>query len=1191
MKHIYTSIILFFFFQLSFGQIGFEDNYITNFNNSTYNPVGTVKHFVDFDGDGDLDVLLSFFNRVLSWHENIDGYGNYSQQNILLDLPGTGNIVFEVFDFDYDGDEDVVLKYENVMYWYEHIDGQNELNEGVVILDDIQLGAYKFEDMDGDNDKDIVFNSTTGNTKLLMWSENDGLNNFGPQQTIDSATGFGGFKFYVDDIDDDGDMDILGAKEDFVWYENTDGNGDFSNEHIIQANVSANFSVVYNRGFVIADYDDDGDKDIITNEYQNYMKIYENINDISFGSALLLSEFHNTYGFAVMDIDLDGDQDILNGSSNGFYWSENNNNTFLNSQSLFVDNGGHYIEKLIDIDLDGDLDILVKNYSDVLFKINSNGTFEETLPVFMQLSRPKEVKAADLDGDLDLDIVATDLYGNIFWYSNIDEMGYFSVQRYIHDNSEYSDDQRKKISIGDLDGDNDNDIISVSKYDGRISWHENLDGQGDFSNEQIINSSLTDQVHSLDLKDVDNDGDNDIVVGTHYGIYWLKNADGLAGSWEINQIGANVGSVSEIELNDLDNDNDNDVVCFDGNAIVWFENVGGLGSYGNMMPISSNTTYFPKGVFKIFDMNGDGYKDIIVSSRDNNNISFFEHIDGNGAFEDAVIVVNDANGVSSIDIADVDNDGDLDILAALADFDIVVWYENLDGQAEAFGDFNVITDLQDNTSSFVDYSGYIVAVDVNQDNNIDVISATQMYHNLVWSKNLSLTNRISGFVNFTFDLNGVGCDFSNSIPVNNVLISTSNGVESKATFSLNNGHYQLYPAQDGNYETQILTSLPLYFESNPESETTEFIGQGNTNEVDFCIEPVGVVNDLEISLYPLSEVRPGYDVSYQIVYKNVGTTIVNNGFITLDYDNTKINFQSSSESVFAQTSNSLAFQYLDLQPFEIRTIELNFSMNNIPSVMLGDILFFETEITPFTQDETIYNNSFNLQQTVIGSYDPNDISVLEGEQILLEDADKYLHYIIRFQNTGTASAININVENALDDKLDWTTMQLESLSHAGRVEIRDGNMAKFIFNNIHLPDSTNDEPNSHGYIAYKIKPKSDVEVGDIFYNTADIFFDFNPAIVTNTVSTEIVNALSVNEFEVKGFSIYPNPVNNTLTIEGKSALESIAVYDVNGRELNAIDIENNQLQYLLDVSELSQGIYFIEVQSDNFKSSKKFIKE
>ncbi len=245
-------------------------------------------------------------------------------------------------------------------------------------------------------------------------------------------------------------------------------------------------------------------------------------------------------------------------------------------------------------------------------------------------------------------------------------------------------------------------------------------------------------------------------------------------------------------------------------------------------------------------------------------------------------------------------------------------------------------------------------------------------------------------------------------------------------------------------------------------------------------------------------------------------------------------------------------------------------------------------INPVTGDETEDDNVFILEQTNIGSYDPNDIAVLEGDEIFIEDAGKYLHYLIRFQNTGTASAINIRVEHILDSKLDWTTMQLESLSHTGRVEITNETDVSFIFDNINLADSTNDEPNSHGYIAFKIKPKADVEVGDVFSAIADIYFDFNPPIITNTVTTEIFAPLSVEEFNTQSIKLFPNPAKRKLEITSNQIIDKLIIVDINGRILNSVDI--SQAEYSLDVSSLSKGVYFLEIQSGENKSIKKFVK-
>src|SRR5690606_18807090 len=141
----------------------------------------------------------------------------------------------------------------------------------------------------------------------------------------------------------------------------------------------------------------------------------------------------------------------------------------------------------------------------------------------------------------------------------------------------------------------------------------------------------------------------------------------------------------------------------------------------------------------------------------------------------------------------------------------------------------------------------------------------------------------------------------------------------------------------------------------------------------------------------------------------------------------------------------------------------------------------------------------------------------------------YLDYLIRFQNTGTASAINVRILDTLHPKLDWSTLVPISASHDYYVHITNGNQVEFIFDDINLPHEGSNEPESHGFVAYKIKPKSDVQVGDIISGDAAIYFDFNPPIITNMVLTEIVEFLGLtdNTAPVNQVIIYPNPTNKT----------------------------------------------------------------
>jgi len=408
---------------------------------------------------------------------------------------------------------------------------------------------------------------------------------------------------------------------------------------------------------------------------------------------------------------------------------------------------------------------------------------------------------------------------------------------------------------------------------------------------------------------------------------------------------------------------------------------------------------------------------------------------------------------------------------------------------------------------------------------------------------------------------------------------------------LSNGVYRLFP-DEGTYTTSVIGGLPNSYSVSPLSAISEFTGLENTDIVDFCVVPTIVFNDLNIVFYPsINDPRPGFDTSYQIVYSNAGTTQLS-GDITFQYDDSKIQFLNASETVASQTNNTLTLNYSNLNPFETRTINLDFNVFPPPTTNNDDILVSTITINPVSGDETEEDNTFELEQTVIGSYDPNDIQILEGDEVHIDDANKYLHFLIRFQNTGTASAINVRVEHILDNKLDWTTMQLQSLSHEGRVEITDGSEVKFIFDNINLPDENSNEEGSIGYIAFKIKPKEDVIVGDIISGVADIYFDFNPPIITNTATTEFVEILGNEVFNTKNtISLYPNPANNLLNLKSDFEIQHIEVYDIFGKLILEKDFKEISAEVQINIENLSSGLYLLVVQSDSAKKVLKFIKQ
>ena len=111
---------------------------------------------------------------------------------------------------------------------------------------------------------------------------------------------------------------------------------------------------------------------------------------------------------------------------------------------------------------------------------------------------------------------------------------------------------------------------------------------------------------------------------------------------------------------------------------------------------------------------------------------------------------------------------------------------------------------------------------------------------------------------------------------------------------------------------------------------------------------------------------------------------------------------------------------------------------------------------------------------MLGSYDPNDKTENLAGKISQREvsANSYINYLIRFQNTGTDTAFNVTVRDTLDDKLDWNSLQMVAASHPYQLDIKSQNQLTWSFNNILLVDSFRNEPASHGFIAYRVKPKS-----------------------------------------------------------------------------------------------------------------------
>lgn len=438
---------------------------------------------------------------------------------------------------------------------------------------------------------------------------------------------------------------------------------------------------------------------------------------------------------------------------------------------------------------------------------------------------------------------------------------------------------------------------------------------------------------------------------------------------------------------------------------------------------------------------------------------------------------------------------------------------------------------------------------------------------------------------------GSGCAVYPEASIFDVQFTVTDGTTTQVFYPGSDNDYVHY-VPEGNYTVSGELADADYWTLDPSSFNVSFPADASPYVQDICITPNGSHNDLEIVILPMSGAIAGFQTDYKIVFKNKGNTPLS-GSIDLTFNGDVMDFLMSNPLVHTQTEESLRWNYVNLLPLEAR--EINFSMElNPPTdpdfpLNIGDILVYSATINPVAADETPEDNSFDFYQEVTNSYDPNDIQCLEGDGILLEQVGEYVHYLIRFENLGTANAVNVVVKDVLDTtKFDLSSMMPMAASHTFYTRIVNGNEVEFIFENINLPFTNN----NNGYVLFKVKTWPTLELGDSFHNQAEIFFDFNFPIITNTATTFVVEEiLAIPEIDVKGVLLAPNPTNGIVQITCPSNATGIGVYDANGRRLEIAPPTATTTGYQLDISNLARGLYFVEIQWDTAKQVVKCIKK
>lgn len=411
-----------------------------------------------------------------------------------------------------------------------------------------------------------------------------------------------------------------------------------------------------------------------------------------------------------------------------------------------------------------------------------------------------------------------------------------------------------------------------------------------------------------------------------------------------------------------------------------------------------------------------------------------------------------------------------------------------------------------------------------------------------------------------------------------------------------NGIYNLFVSNTANsYDIgyEVNEDYAPYFSSTTTyNDIMTLAGSGSTTYY-FPIQTIQEFNDIGASIYANSPPRPGFTYTNTIVLKNNGYTAIPFGTLSFTKDNA-LSIISVSEISIVSTSTGFEYSFADLLPFETRYITVVFQVPTIPTINIGDVLTNTIVIEPLNEESILTNNNFSLSQVVVGSYDPNDKNESHGGKIVFEDftAEDYLYYTIRFENTGTFPAEFIRVEDTLENQLDESSFEMIDASHLYTVR-RMGNQLIWNFIDIHLPPTVQNPNLSQGFVHFKIKPKPGYAIGNVIENTAEIYFDYNPAIITNSIETQFVENLSVRDFEKATVNLYPNPTKDSFQVQLKSGeiIKQISIYDVVGKRIYKVENLNSN-STSVDISTFNQGIYLVEVMTaSNQKLVNKVIKQ
>lgn len=521
-----------------------------------------------------------------------------------------------------------------------------------------------------------------------------------------------------------------------------------------------------------------------------------------------------------------------------------------------------------------------------------------------------------------------------------------------------------------------------------------------------------------------------------------------------------------------------------------------------------------------------------------------------------------------------------------------------------------ISVADDTCSPCNNFGGYMYKYDSCQSNDIKVYayawggSGNYSYNWSTGSTASFLTNRGTGWYKVTITDVVNGCVYKDSIYAIDSnfkccrawFYTFDSAVASTKTFygysnmkDSTSGGTTTYTWSFGDGTTGTGQSKSHTYTSSGNKTVCLYISTASGCKDTFC----SVVNspapgkNLKVSHYGIPYIKDTNRYTY-ITYQNIGTT-TENGIVEYKYP-AGMTLISSTISPFTHIGNKITFSVGSLAPGASGTIYV--VMKTPMSFTLGSIKCDTAIILPVSGDIAPTNNASYECDSVVASWDPNDKTPNPkgiGPDGNISPTTNEIGYLIRFENEGNWRTYRVRVEDEIDASFDINSLMIGDASHAYRL-VRKDNKLTWYFDNIELTPKSVDPNRSHGYIQYTLQLKPGLSLGTQIKNTAYIYFDANPAIITNTTKNTLKNAdgssavRSIEYSDLLDFNLTKQ--GDKLMISSQSRMEHIKIFDMSGKLL--LDSQVGSDRFESNQAIITSGIYIIHVEIDKQTVIKKF---